>query len=536
MTLIFQYCRHVICRYKTVFLRALAMMLFMTMLNSLVPFGMRYLLDQAAQKGSYLFLIQGLVIFGIYLTLKTAANILWYILLDEFGGKYITDLSVSLEERLAKASQSYIDREQTGRLKHTMYADVLDVFRVVAHNIPSLLSSVAVILICLALAAVYDFKLCLFIAAALAVGLFVTFFSRNMIALKAGATNQKLKVFHAFCDNYVDSLPLVQTNPVLGYFREKTGFHINDFIRTSQKEDKVQIFWSEAISNYNTLFTLALSALLSFPAAGGSVVDLVFFMALSDIVMSEGQQAELLLQQIVSHQPAFENIDRVLTLPARQGKETLSVVREIVFDQVCFSYGEEGEPVLRQADYVFQEGECVRLTGKNGSGKSTFIKLLCGLYTPVSGEIRINGAPLSQWSLESLQEQILYINQDETLLNETFRTYLELMNGSALSPEDTKRLLEQVHLEDPERKIENNGMTLSVGQRKKLLILKLFLRWERASVIILDELEAGLDQNTRRMYRNFLSNLSRQRQKLILVIEHEEDLPDFDRVIDLGRP
>ena len=68
--------------------------------------------------------------------------------------------------------------------------------------------------------------------------------------------------------------------------------------------------------------------------------------------------------------------------------------------------------------------------------------------------------------------------------------------------------------------IENEGASLSAGQRKKLLILKLLLRSEIASVIVLDEVMAGLDDATRRVYLEELRQLAAGQDKMIFVIEH----------------
>lgn len=534
MKLIMQYCKRTIKRYPWMFLRAMALIVFITLLNALVPYGMRLFLEKIVPENNYTFIALGVLAFGVYLTLKTLADIRWYILLDELGGKCITDLTVETETALAEASQADIDVIGGEKIKHSLYADVLDVFRVIGHHIPSMLGSVAVIVASLILAAFYDVRMTLFIFLALVLGLLLSMASRNMIARRAGQTNIKLKAHHGICNQYMDSLPLVQTNPVHSYFTDKTKNGISDFIKTSQKEDKVNVFWTETVGNYNTLFTLVLSALLALPAAGGSIVNLVFFISLSDIIMAEGQKMEKLIQQIVRASCSFENIDRLLNLPKRQEDIALEAIKEITFEDVCFSYYGSEENVLTNVSHTIHVGENIRLLGGNGSGKSTFIKLLTGVYAPKEGSICVNGRLLKDYSLESLHKQILYINQDETLLNESIKTYLEIMAEQKLETGQVQEMLENVSFEgaQPDREIAGNGLSLSVGQRKKLLILKLKLRFEKASLIILDEIEAGLDLETRRKYVDFLQKLFADKGKIVLVIEHEMDENlKFDREI-----
>ena len=439
MRFIMQYCRHTMRRYPKTFMRATGLIIFITLMSALIPYGMRVFLERVIAAAQYGYAALGILGFAVYLILKTVVDIQWYRLLDELGGCCITDLSVELETAMAETFQSHIDAEEASRIKHIKYADVLDIFRVIGHHIPTLLGSAAVILASLLLAAFYDFRLMLFIFASLALGTILSVAGKRMITQKAGKTNLRLKEHHMLCDQYVDSIPLVQTNPVLPYFTDKTRNSIGDFISTSQKVDGVQVFWSEAVSHYNTLFNLALSTLLALPAAGGSIVNLVFFITLADIIMSEGQKSQLLIQQIVRAQVSFENVDRLRQLPKRQGTEMLSQITKIEFAGVSFSYRETGVEVLHDISCTLQSGDSIRLTGSNGSGKSTFIKLLTGVYPPQTGEILINGKRLDIYSRESLNEQILFVNQDEILLNESIFHYLELISGASFDRKKSRR-------------------------------------------------------------------------------------------------
>lgn len=532
MCLIMHYCRRTIKRYPKAFLRATGLIIFITLMSAFIPYGTRAFLEHVVAEAHYGYAALGILAFAVYLMLKTLVDIRWYRLLDELGGLCITDLSTELETALGETFQSDIDSEECGKIKHTMYADVLDVFRVVGHHIPTLLGSMAVIAASLLLAAFYDFALMLFILGALALGTLLSVAGKKMIAQKAGCTNLKLKAHHALCDQYVDSIPLVQTNPVLPYFRNKTKNSIHDFITTSQKEDGVQVFWTEAVSHYNTLFRLALSTLLAMPAAGGSIVNLVFFITLADIIMSEGQKSQLLMQQIIRAQVSFENVDRLLHLPKRQGSVRLSQISEIAFEGVCFSYQENHSEILQNISCTLHSGENIRLTGTNGSGKSTFIKLLTGVYAPQKGSLTLNGKPIGAYSLDSLQEQMLILNQDEILLNEPLLTYLETVCGGSFDREKAKEILHFTSLDREDAVIENNGLSLSGGQRKKLLFAKLLLRWEKASVIILDEPEAGLDKVMLQKYIDFLCRMFAAHNKIIIVAAHTIDSElHFDRIL-----
>lgn len=323
-----------------------------------------------------------------------------------------------------------------------------------------------------------------------------------------------MKQCHAVCNQYIDSMTLVQTNDVLDYFQQETTRKLSDFIQTAKKEDRLMLFWSKLSEYYNTISTMLLSVLLLIPSWGGSIGNLIFFTMLSTVINSQGQNAQELLRQIMRAQVSFENVDKVCKLEPRQKAESLTDVESIEFDSVCFSYA-SGAPALTQVSCCLQKGQMVRLMGENGCGKSTFIKLLLGLYRPDSGTIRINSQSVDAYYKHDMSRQFLYVGQEEIFLNETVENYLHIITQN--KGETVTYLLKEYDMA-ADRAIENEGKSLSVGQRKKLLIMKMLLRIEEASVLIVDEIEAGLDQETREKYEQLLNFIAKKKNKLIIVV------------------
>ena len=91
--------------------------------------------------------------------------------------------------------------------------------------------------------------------------------------------------------------------------------------------------------------------------------------------------------------PAYENIDRILELDRPDTGERIGQIREIEFRNVGFSYRGTQQKIFEEKNYQFRQGDIVRISGANGSGKSTFVKLLTGLLRPTEGNILLNGIP-----------------------------------------------------------------------------------------------------------------------------------------------
>lgn len=313
-------------------------------------------------------------------------------------------------------------------------------------------------------------------------------------------------------------LPLIQSHNILDYYQQKTSANLNDFLNAAVDEDKRTLFWSGLSDSYHSLFSIALSAFLAIPISGNSIANLVFFTAIANLVMEQSSIAEKLFQQIVKSHISFCHVDELENLPKRQGNVTLKSIDSISFNEVTFVYP-NGTCGLHNVSYNLQKGDTVRLSGPNGSGKSTFIKLLTGIYQPSSGNILLNNKPLKDYTRQSINEQILYIGQDEKCLNESVHDYLELVSHCSVSDEKYQELLDYVHLEN-DCKIEGNGDSLSPGQRKKLLILKLLLGFESASLIIVDELTTGLDAETTSKAYELLCRISDSGDKILIIVDH----------------
>lgn len=162
-------------------------------------------------------------------------------------------------------------------------------------------------------------------------------------------------------NEFIDLMMLHQTNHILDYFLNKTSSTIHSFIQTAKREDKIIYFFTGLVNNYNTLFRIALSAFLSLPVINGSIVNLVFFTLLSNIVMEEGQKLEQLIQQIMKSYISFENVEKLKSLQPRQLENTtLNDIESIKFHNVSFSYQENSKHIFENINCEFKKNDCIR--------------------------------------------------------------------------------------------------------------------------------------------------------------------------------
>ncbi len=202
----------------------------------------------------------------------------------------------------------------------------------------------------------------------------------------------------------------------------------------------------------------------------------------------------------------------------KMGEELLKV------EHVSFSYGEE--EVLHDITFTVHQGERLAFVGKNGAGKSTMAKLICGIKRPTKGEILIRGANYLQLSMKEIGEKIGYVmqNPNQMLVKDIIREEVELalvLRGKSKQEIDeaVKKALKMCGLWG----MRNWPVSaVSYGQKKRVTIASILVL--QPEIIILDEPTAGQDYFHYTEIMNFLDELNKNYGITIIFITHDMHL------------
>ncbi len=217
-------------------------------------------------------------------------------------------------------------------------------------------------------------------------------------------------------------------------------------------------------------------------------------------------------------------------LPTPMHAPTQLAWERLAIEGVRFAYEDDDKNgfVLGPLDFTLRRGEIVFLVGGNGSGKSTFVKVLTGLYLPQAGSLRLDGHAISETNQEWFHDHFSVIFSDFYLFDRLFG-----LDASDLD-ERARAYLLQLELTN---KVTVHHSTLSTtalsqGQRKRLALLTAFL--EDRAIYVFDEWAADQDPHYREIFYNRLLPDLAARGKTIVVISHDDRYYDRgDRIVKL---
>ena len=207
-------------------------------------------------------------------------------------------------------------------------------------------------------------------------------------------------------------------------------------------------------------------------------------------------------------------------------------MRNIVFRYVDKS--SEAAFKIGPIDFTLRRGDLVFITGGNGSGKSTFLRVLAGLYKPETGEITLDGKRVTDATLESYRSLIAAIFTD-------YHLFQRLYGIPDPDHAEVDRLLTDFRLHDKTGLTDGEFRTLDLsgGQRKRLALIVSLL--EKRPILLLDEWTADQDPEFRRKFYDELLPALTRAGATVVVITHDDrylnelDLPARRLRMDEGR-
>ncbi len=218
----------------------------------------------------------------------------------------------------------------------------------------------------------------------------------------------------------------------------------------------------------------------------------------------------------------------------------------IAFRDVSFAYPNRQSSALDRISFEVQPGETVALVGPSGAGKSTIFNLLLRFFDPVSGEIRVDGVPISRADVSALRSRMALVPQEVALFADTIAgnisygkpdaSLTDIIAAAAAAQAD--RFISALP-EGYQTRLGERGVSLSGGQRQRIAIARAILR--NAPILLLDEATSALDAESETAVQGALEQVMKNRTTLVIAhrlatIQKADRILVFDggRIVEEG--
>ena len=474
-----------------------------------------------------------LISYAIYGVLAVfAAYLFTYIgsiLCHTFSYRFIANLKKKIVSHIATLPLGYFTGEHKAKLKQVLSSDMNQIEGYYAHQLPSLVSTLLLILSLLFFMFRMNVVFTLITLTAIAVGLMIQL-SIMVKIVKSGGLAENFKILdriNSATNEYVKGMAEVKifgnsTSSFQNY--ENAVNHYRQFTETMTARIRPGFvaFRVVILSVATFLVPVGILLLTKKPNDMATIRTVLFFwivapaMSVPCLKLRDFAEGMNLLEDVVQRV-----WDVLVEKELAEGKYTEKLKNyDIIFEKVCFSY--EKEQVLKDISFIVKQGELTALVGASGAGKSTIGALIPRFYEPTEGVIKLGGVNMQEMPSNSLMENVSFVFQDNDLLSDT------IFQNIAMGKKDCRReeVIEAakkarchdfiMKLEKGYETILGKGNTLSGGEKQRIAVARAILK--DAPVLILDEATSYADSKNECLFQEALAELVKD--KTVIMIAH----------------
>ena len=256
--------------------------------------------------------------------------------------------------------------------------------------------------------------------------------------------------------------------------------------------------------------------------------ELISMQFISTAIFGPLQELGNIILQYREVDASLHNFNTLMHKPVEQRPENpieIGELQSLSFENVVFRHKTAGFNAIDGISFTVKTGQTIAFVGPSGAGQSTLVKLLVGLYKPVSGAIYFNNERSSNIRYNELRRQIGFVTQDTQLFAGSIKDNLLFVKpdaseddiDDALAKSATSQLLAR-SASGINTIICENGMKLSGGEKQRISIARALLRKPR--LLIFDEATSALDSLTEEDITNTIRQISASRQRITILIAH----------------
>jgi len=474
-----------------------------------------------------------LISYAIYGVLAVfAAYLFTYIgsiLCHTFSYRFIANLKKKIVSHIATLPLGYFTGEHKAKLKQVLSSDMNQIEGYYAHQLPSLVSTLLLILSLLFFMFRMNVVFALLSLTAIVVGLMIQV-SIMVKIVKSGGLEENFKILdriNSATNEYVKGMPEVKifgnsTSSFQNYENAVNQYRQFTETMTARIRPGFVAFRVVILSVATFLVPAGILLLTKKPNDMATMRTVLFFwivapaMSVPCLKLRDFAEGMNLLEDVVQRV-----WDVLVEKELAEGKYTEKLKNyDIIFEKVCFSY--EKEQVLKDISFIAKQGELTALVGASGAGKSTIGALIPRFYEPTEGEIKLGGVNIQELPSNALMENISFVFQDNDLLSDTIFQNIA-MGKKGCRREEVIEAAKKARCHDFIMKLEKGyetilgkGNTLSGGEKQRIAVARAMLK--DAPVLILDEATSYADSKNECLFQEALAELVKD--KTVIMIAH----------------
>jgi ABC-type multidrug transport system fused ATPase/permease subunit len=462
------------------------------------------------------------------------------LLLVRLGERVVRDLRDRAVERIAAAPLRFLETHRGGDLLQRVTVEVAELAAFVRQQVPDLISLTGYVVFTAVVLFTSSWHLALLLTVLFAPMMW--FVGRRFRTAAgdayAGEAAAEARVA-ATVRETLEAREQVQAADATTAWGDRLGAHLDRWYAAVRRTQRA-LTWLETAWIVQGVVTAALLV------AGGAMVAaqavtigvVVTFVLASRELFSSVDDLTYVAGELVGSRVGLARLLDLLdaTAPARPGTAAEPASPgpgDLVVEGVSYAYG--ATRVLHDVSLTFPAGSRVALVGETGSGKTTLAKLLCGLYTPDAGTVRLGGTDLTGLAEPDKRRRLVLVPQQVHLITGTVAENLALAPGAA----DPARAVRELGLQEwvgslpagLDTHVGTRGAHLSAGERQLVGLIRAALL--TPDVVVLDEATADLDPPTAHRIETAVAHLHTART-LIVIAHRQATIDRFPRIVRLA--
>lgn len=468
-----------------------------------------------------------IIMFGVLL-LEVIAQFYFVYLASWLGQDILKDIREKLFHHLSNFKMKYFDNEPVGKLITRCVSDMENIASIFSQGLFMIVSDVLKMLIVLIFMLIINWKITAIVLIIMPVILLATNIFNRKMKVAFNEVRNEVANLNTFIQERLTGMKIVQL-----FNREAIEYE--KFKEINEKHNKA---WLKNIL-YNSIF-FPIADIISSITLGLVVYFGALFILNGDTTTSVGQlisfnmyismlynplrqiadKFNVMQMGIVAADRVFEVMETNVQIQDFGTIEANHLKGEIELKDVHFSYL-PGEEIIKGINLHVQQGQTIAIVGATGAGKSTIINLINRFYEIDSGEIRIDGTNVKDYTLESLRKEIAVVLQDVFLFSDSIYNNITLFDDT-IEKNEVIEAAKKIGIHDfimslpngYDYDVKERGVMLSSGQRQLIAFLRAYI--SKPSILVLDEATSSIDTHSEELIQKATQTLTENRTSIII--------------------